>query len=162
MFITATSLPLLVALAEIGLRNGTMLPENAAALVGAGRRRGVVGDLLPGDRRRNRDPQNGQRAYHANFRGPIRRAAPDQDVPGACLQYVAGSLSPRAAGDSTSACPDPRHPRRREDWPEVTPQLVPQLAGTPVPLDKSLPPPVPLLGVAIALDAKYTGHQPGY
>jgi Kef-type K+ transport system membrane component KefB len=36
IFITATSLPLLVALAEIGLRNGTMLPENAAALVGAG------------------------------------------------------------------------------------------------------------------------------
>jgi Kef-type K+ transport system membrane component KefB len=34
--ITATSLPLLVALAEIGRRNGTMLPENAAALVGAG------------------------------------------------------------------------------------------------------------------------------
>lgn len=25
-----------MALAEIGLRNGTMLPENAAALVGAG------------------------------------------------------------------------------------------------------------------------------
>jgi Kef-type K+ transport system membrane component KefB len=36
MFITATALPLLVALAEIGLRNGSMLPENAAALVGAG------------------------------------------------------------------------------------------------------------------------------
>ena len=36
MFITATALPLLVALAEIGLRNGTMLRENAAALVGAG------------------------------------------------------------------------------------------------------------------------------
>jgi Kef-type K+ transport system membrane component KefB len=36
MFLTATTLPLLVALAEIGLRNGTMLPENAAALVGAG------------------------------------------------------------------------------------------------------------------------------
>lgn len=34
--ITATALPLLVALAEIGLRNGTMLRENAAALVGAG------------------------------------------------------------------------------------------------------------------------------
>jgi Kef-type K+ transport system membrane component KefB len=34
--ITATSLPLLVALAEIGRRNGTMLPENQAALVGAG------------------------------------------------------------------------------------------------------------------------------
>jgi Kef-type K+ transport system membrane component KefB len=36
VLITATSLPLLVALAEIGRRNGTMLPENAAALVGAG------------------------------------------------------------------------------------------------------------------------------
>ncbi|CCH87778.1 Sodium/hydrogen exchanger [Modestobacter italicus] len=32
----ATALPVLVALAEIGLRSGTMLPENAAALVGAG------------------------------------------------------------------------------------------------------------------------------
>jgi Kef-type K+ transport system membrane component KefB len=36
MLVTATALPLLVALSEIGLRNGTMLPENAAALVGAG------------------------------------------------------------------------------------------------------------------------------
>jgi len=34
--VTATALPLVVALTEIGLRNGTMLPENAAALVGAG------------------------------------------------------------------------------------------------------------------------------
>jgi Kef-type K+ transport system membrane component KefB len=36
MFLTATALPLLVALSEIGLRSGKMLPENAAALVGAG------------------------------------------------------------------------------------------------------------------------------
>jgi len=36
MFITATTLPLLVALTQIGLANGTMFPENAAALVGAG------------------------------------------------------------------------------------------------------------------------------
>lgn len=36
VLVTATALPLLVALAELGLRNGTMLPENAAALVGAG------------------------------------------------------------------------------------------------------------------------------
>ena len=36
MFFTATTLPLIVALTEIGLNNGTMLPENAAALVGAG------------------------------------------------------------------------------------------------------------------------------
>ena len=36
MLLTATALPLLVALADIGTRNGSMLPENAAALVGAG------------------------------------------------------------------------------------------------------------------------------
>ena len=36
MLLTATTLPLLVALAHIGLQSGTMLPENAAALVGAG------------------------------------------------------------------------------------------------------------------------------
>jgi Kef-type K+ transport system membrane component KefB len=35
-FITATTMPLLIALAEIGLSNGAMLPANAAALVGAG------------------------------------------------------------------------------------------------------------------------------
>src|SRR3954470_13340969 len=34
--ISATALPVLVALTEIGLRSGTMLRENAAALVGAG------------------------------------------------------------------------------------------------------------------------------
>ena len=36
VLVMSTALPLLVALAEIGRRNGTMLPENAAALVGAG------------------------------------------------------------------------------------------------------------------------------
>lgn len=36
VLLTATALPLLVALAEIGLESGVMLPENAAALVGAG------------------------------------------------------------------------------------------------------------------------------
>jgi Kef-type K+ transport system membrane component KefB len=36
VFLTSTALPLIVALTEIGLANGTMLPENAAALVGAG------------------------------------------------------------------------------------------------------------------------------
>jgi Kef-type K+ transport system membrane component KefB len=36
VFLIATALPLLVALSEIGLETGEMLPENAAALVGAG------------------------------------------------------------------------------------------------------------------------------
>jgi Kef-type K+ transport system membrane component KefB len=35
-FITATTLPLMIALAEIGQRDGVMLPATAAALVGAG------------------------------------------------------------------------------------------------------------------------------
>ena len=35
-FITATTLPLLIALVEIGRRDGVMLPANVAALVGAG------------------------------------------------------------------------------------------------------------------------------
>ena len=36
VFLTATTLPMLVALTQIGLANGSMLKENAAALVGAG------------------------------------------------------------------------------------------------------------------------------
>jgi hypothetical protein len=36
VLVTSTALPLLVAIAEISRRNGTMFPENAAALVGAG------------------------------------------------------------------------------------------------------------------------------
>ena len=35
-FITATTMPLLIALAEIGQRDGVMLPATAASLVGAG------------------------------------------------------------------------------------------------------------------------------
>jgi hypothetical protein len=35
-FITATTMPLLIALAVIGLSDGVMIPANAAALVGAG------------------------------------------------------------------------------------------------------------------------------
>jgi Kef-type K+ transport system membrane component KefB len=35
-FITATAMPLLIALAQIGLQDGRMIPSNAAALVGAG------------------------------------------------------------------------------------------------------------------------------
>src|ERR1700735_1651737 len=35
-FITATTMPLLIALAEVGLQDGVMIPANAAALVGAG------------------------------------------------------------------------------------------------------------------------------
>lgn len=36
MFITATSLPLLIALAEIGQQDGVMLPATSAAFIGTG------------------------------------------------------------------------------------------------------------------------------
>jgi Kef-type K+ transport system membrane component KefB len=36
MFLSATALPLIVAITEVSMANGTMLAENAAALVGAG------------------------------------------------------------------------------------------------------------------------------
>ncbi len=52
-------------------------------------------------------------------------------------------------------------PRAQENWPEVTPRPVPQLARPLVPLDQPLPPLGQyLLGVAIALDTNYTGHRP--
>jgi Kef-type K+ transport system membrane component KefB len=59
--LTATALPLLVALAAIGLSTGDMLPENAAALVGAGVLSVIVfpGVAVALNRRRpaGRDPQ---------------------------------------------------------------------------------------------------------
>jgi Kef-type K+ transport system membrane component KefB len=36
VFYSATSLPLMIAIAEIGVQTGRMLPDNAAALIGAG------------------------------------------------------------------------------------------------------------------------------
>ena len=100
MFITATSLPLLVALAEIGLRNGTMLPENAAALVGAGVLSVIFYPAIAvaiGARRAARD------AGRAHLRGPIRRADLDQPARRARL--------PRPA---SRACGTGRHVVTRE------------------------------------------------
>jgi len=96
MFITATALPLLVALAEIGLRNGTMLPENAAALVGAGVLSVIVYPAVAvaiGTRRTAREqalstspePRNkpiapGPTGEPASSRAPCEPAAPTDDA----------------------------------------------------------------------------------
>ena len=62
MLLTATALPLLVALSEIGLESGTMLPENAAALVGAGVLSVVVYPASPSPSAgRPRSPRRGSR-----------------------------------------------------------------------------------------------------
>ena len=53
-------------------------------------------------------------------------------------------------------------PRPQEDWPEVTPRPVPQVAGPAVPPDRPFPPlGRHLLGAAIALDNLHTGHVAG-
>jgi Kef-type K+ transport system membrane component KefB len=70
MFLTATALPLLVALTDIGLQNGTMLPENAAALVGAGALSVLVFPMVAvGIHRRQVDSQRAE-----------TRAEPDADT----------------------------------------------------------------------------------
>jgi phospholipase C len=52
-------------------------------------------------------------------------------------------------------------PRPQEDWPEVTPQPVPQGPARMMPPDQKLPPLGQyLLAAAIELDTKYTGHKP--
>ncbi len=54
-FITATTLPLLIALAEIGQQDGVMLPSNAAAMVGAGALSVLIFPMIAaGLRRRSR------------------------------------------------------------------------------------------------------------
>jgi Kef-type K+ transport system membrane component KefB len=54
-FITATSLPLLIALADIGEQDGVMLPATAAALVGAGVLSVLIFPLIAVGLRKSRD-----------------------------------------------------------------------------------------------------------
>ena len=70
MFLTATALPLLVALAEIGLDSGVMLPENAAALVGAGVLSVAIFPLIA------------IRLHHTGLPGEPRRPTPVTEQPG--------------------------------------------------------------------------------
>jgi Kef-type K+ transport system membrane component KefB len=83
-FITATALPLLVALAEIGLQDGKMLPSNAAALVGAGALSVLV--------------------YPA-VAAALARKDPARDAPEATDPGNAGD-----AGDAAALAPQARHP----------------------------------------------------
>jgi Kef-type K+ transport system membrane component KefB len=87
-FITATTMPLLIALAEIGQQDGTMLPSNAAALVGAG----VLSVLLFG-RRAGLGGASGVRPSPTASRCPGRRRCTCSPPP--CSRRGGG---PRAAG----------------------------------------------------------------
>jgi Kef-type K+ transport system membrane component KefB len=68
-FITATSLPLLIALADIGEQDGIMLPATAAALVGAGVLSVLVYPLIAA-------------ALHRSSLTPADAAVPGAAVPG--------------------------------------------------------------------------------
>ena len=101
--VTSTALPLLVAISEIGLRNGTMLPENAAALVGAGVLTVLVFPALAVVLRRppivsDAPTPSASRCRPAHRRGcawlPVRRDAPAHARwPCAHLRSLAASAS---------------------------------------------------------------------
>ena len=74
-FVTATSLPLLIALAEIGEQDGVMLPATAAALVGAGVLSVLIFPLLAVGLHR------GARLTPADVGIPAAESAPATSVP---------------------------------------------------------------------------------
>jgi len=83
-FITATTMPLLIALAEIGLSDGVMLKANAAALVGAGVLSVLIYPLIAvalARRRRGSDAE------------PSAETAPDPDTGLASLPQARNSLA---------------------------------------------------------------------
>ena len=152
VFLAATALPLLVALSAIGLATGTMLPENAAALVGAG----VLSVLV--------FPAAAV-AIHRRHRA----------VPGRAQRRSAGAATraelDRRGQKSSSRSSATTDPRRRLDQREVGERLreVPEVpAGVDVELLRVEPerrgdPEQPLHEVARALllaDDRQRGDQP--
>ena len=105
-FITATTLPLLIALADIGQQNGVMLPATAAALVGAG----VLSVLVyPADRGRAAPVG----AAHTRRCGDRDRADGHQQQPATGEHR---SARPRRLGmDRTKSCVAGHHPPRPDD-----------------------------------------------
>jgi Kef-type K+ transport system membrane component KefB len=112
-FITATTLPLLIALAEVGLQDGVMLPANAAAMVGAG----VLSVLI----------------YPAVAVGLARRDRWEAGRPGAITATAAAGEPGAAVADARPAAdgargmasdPGPGSGPGTDGWPEA--------GGTPV------------------------------
>ena len=95
-FITATTMPLLIALAAIGLSTGVMIPANAAALVGAGVLSVLVYPLI---------------AIALARRGGTVPAGPDAVATGLDVAGAGGVVgAARAAGE-----PSPAHEADRAD-----------------------------------------------
>ena len=88
-FITATTMPLLIALAAIGLSTGVMIPANAAALVGAGVLSVLVYPLI---------------AIALARRGSAVPAGPDAAATGLDVAGAGGVVgAARAAGEPSAA-----------------------------------------------------------
>jgi Kef-type K+ transport system membrane component KefB len=88
-FITATTMPLLIALAAIGLSTGVMIPANAAALVGAGVLSVLVYPFI---------------AITVARRGGAIPAGPDAVVAGSSAASAGGIVgAARAAGEPSAA-----------------------------------------------------------
>ena len=88
-FITATTMPLLIALAAIGLSTGVMIPANAAALVGAGVLSVLVYPVV---------------AIAVARRGRTVPPGPDAAVAGPGAASAGGIVgAARAAGESSAA-----------------------------------------------------------
>jgi Kef-type K+ transport system membrane component KefB len=88
-FITATTMPLLIALAAIGLSTGVMIPANAAALVGAGVLSVLVYPLI---------------AIALARRGGTVPAGPDAGATGLDVAGAGGVVgAARAAGEPSAA-----------------------------------------------------------
>jgi Kef-type K+ transport system membrane component KefB len=76
-FVTATTMPLLIALAQIGLRDGVMLPSNAAAIVGAGALSVLIFPAIAVALHKH-----GRRSGPASATAPGQEETRDQGLPG--------------------------------------------------------------------------------
>jgi Kef-type K+ transport system membrane component KefB len=107
-FITATSLPLLIALADIGQQDGVMLPATAAALVGAGVLSVLIFPLVAVGLQRGTSP------------GPAPALAVPAQAP--ALTEPAPEEAPRPSPESGRQLP--------ESGPVVRPRLTSSRPGT--------------------------------
>jgi Kef-type K+ transport system membrane component KefB len=104
-FITATTMPLLIALAEIGKRDGVMLPSTSAALVGAGVLSVLIYPPIAVALSRGSRPADAAPAAQAEAAGGSREG-PASQVSG----ELAGDGLPPASGrlpEGRDALPDP-------------------------------------------------------
>jgi Kef-type K+ transport system membrane component KefB len=104
-FITATTMPLLIALAEIGKRDGVMLPSTSAALVGAGVLSVLIYPPIAVALSRGSRPADAAPAALAEAAGGSREGPASQDS-----GELAGDGLPPASGrlpEGRDALPDP-------------------------------------------------------